>query len=179
MKSAYIAAGIVAAASLASTVPVRAAGGHPSDDAFGGRLLMATMLVPKIAPQSPPPAAPQRQPAAPPHPSVAPPQARPMPRAPFGPGGLPHHGGFPHYRSYIAPPIVVPQYLPPPAYYGYGTLPYSPPPSYYDYAPPVYAPPPPVYVERDDAYWYYCSPLGAYYPDVTECPDPWIPVPQR
>jgi hypothetical protein len=103
-----------------------------------------------------------------------------MPRAPFGPGGLPHHGGFPHFHSYIAPPIVVPRYVPPPAYYGYGPLlPYAPPPSYYDYGRPAYAAPPPAYVERDEGYWYYCTPLDAYYPDVNECPEPWIPVPQR
>ena len=45
-------------------------------------------------------------------------------------------------------------------------------PGYY-YPPPVYyAPPPPVI-----QYWYYCAPLGAYYPYVPSCPGPWQPVP--
>jgi hypothetical protein len=26
-------------------------------------------------------------------------------------------------------------------------------------------------------YWYYCPSYGAYYPYVTSCPDPWVPVP--
>jgi hypothetical protein len=44
---------------------------------------------------------------------------------------------------------------------------------------------PPVYVERDgeagapDGYWYFCRPKNAYYPDVQNCPEPWIPVPPR
>ncbi len=39
----------------------------------------------------------------------------------------------------------------------------------YDYAPDYsYAPP--------TSYW-YCSSYGAYYPDVTSCPEAWMPVP--
>jgi hypothetical protein len=174
MKRATVAACIIAAVTTAAAGIEFAAAARAHEDVRGGRFVGTTMLVPKIAPQSRPPAAPQVQPA-PPHPSMAPPQARPMPRAPFGPGGFPHHGGFPHYHPYIAPPIVVPRYVPPPAYYGYGSMPYyAPPPSYY-----AYPAPPPAYVERDDGYWYYCAPLGAYYPDVDECQEPWIPVPLR
>jgi hypothetical protein len=40
-------------------------------------------------------------------------------------------------------------------------------PSYY-YAPPVIAAPAPT-----PAYWYYCAPLGAYYPYVHDCPGGW------
>ena len=39
---------------------------------------------------------------------------------------------------------------------------------YYGYYPA--APDAPVY-------WYYCPSYGAYYPNVTSCPDAWVPVP--
>jgi hypothetical protein len=44
---------------------------------------------------------------------------------------------------------------------------------------PKSAPQAPAYVERDDDYWYFSPPLGAYYPDVAECPEPWVPVSPR
>jgi len=42
----------------------------------------------------------------------------------------------------------------------------------------------PVYVERGsdgapDGTWYFCRSQDAYYPDVENCPEPWIPVPPR
>lgn len=40
---------------------------------------------------------------------------------------------------------------------------------------PVYAPAPYV---QPQGYWYYCAELDAYYPDVSECPGPWQPIPQ-
>ncbi len=44
-------------------------------------------------------------------------------------------------------------------------------PYWWDYAPGyAYVPPPP------QAYW-YCPSVGAYYPYVTSCPGPWVPVP--
>jgi len=30
-----------------------------------------------------------------------------------------------------------------------------------------------------DGYWYFCRSQDAYYPDVENCPEPWIPVPPR
>jgi hypothetical protein len=30
-----------------------------------------------------------------------------------------------------------------------------------------------------EAYWYYCSSAGAYYPTAPSCPEPWIKVPPR
>ena len=36
---------------------------------------------------------------------------------------------------------------------------------YYGYYPPA------------PAYWYYCPSYGAYYPNVTSCPEAWVPVP--
>jgi len=27
------------------------------------------------------------------------------------------------------------------------------------------------------SYWYYCRSYGAYYPNVTSCPEPWVTVP--
>jgi hypothetical protein len=73
-----------------------------------------------------------------------------------------------------------------PYYYGY-PWPYYPP--YYAY-PPVVRQEPPVYIEQSappaqapaaeaQAYWYYCSPGGGYYPTVKECSEPWIKVPPR
>ena len=51
-------------------------------------------------------------------------------------------------------------------------------PAYY-YAPPVYYAAPAVAEPEPQppaAYWYYCAPLGAYYPYVQDCPAAWQPV---
>jgi hypothetical protein len=55
---------------------------------------------------------------------------------------------------------------------------------YYGY--PYYAPSYPAYVVPDTgavpsappppAYWYYCPSAKAYYPYVSQCPEPWVPV---
>lgn len=42
--------------------------------------------------------------------------------------------------------------------------------------PPVVVQEPPVYVQRP-VYWYYCRSAQAYYPYVSSCPEPWVPVP--
>ncbi len=72
--------------------------------------------------------------------------------------------------------------------YGYVPAPYYvyPRPYYVSPAPPVVysAPfvvvPSPVYVTAPPpAYWYYCPSYGAYYPNVSACPQGWIPVPTR
>lgn len=48
----------------------------------------------------------------------------------------------------------------------------------YVYTPPVYVDPGPVYVDPgSNGYWYYCQSLGAYYPNVASCPEPWVTVP--
>ena len=51
---------------------------------------------------------------------------------------------------------------------------------------PYYAPSYPAYVVPDTgavpsappppAYWYYCPSAKAYYPYVSQCPEPWVPV---
>jgi hypothetical protein len=57
-------------------------------------------------------------------------------------------------------------------------------PAYYSYPVPVVQEPP-VYIQQEpataapQAYWYYCSSSGAYYPNVQTCPEPWIKVPPR
>jgi hypothetical protein len=45
--------------------------------------------------------------------------------------------------------------------FGFGVAPVFPYDSYY----------------ATPGYWYYCPSYGAYYPSVTSCPDPWVPVP--
>jgi hypothetical protein len=35
---------------------------------------------------------------------------------------------------------------------------------------------PPAYGYSAPAYWYYCPSYGAYYPDVTSCPEAWVPI---
>ena len=63
-----------------------------------------------------------------------------------------HHfdrGGHDRFRFGVSP--VFP-------YYGYAP--------YYGYYP---------YDAR--AYWYYCPSYGAYYPNVSSCPEEWVPVP--
>jgi hypothetical protein len=39
------------------------------------------------------------------------------------------------------------------------------------YSAPYYAPYP------TSSYWYYCPSYDAYYPDVSSCPETWVPVP--
>jgi hypothetical protein len=72
-----------------------------------------------------------------------------------------------------------------PYYYGY-PWPYYPP--YYAYPPVVVRQEPPVYIEQSpppspaatsQAFWYYCSPAGGYYPTVQQCSEPWVKVPPR
>src|SRR5690349_12769028 len=63
-------------------------------------------------------------------------------------------GGFGFYYGWPGP-YYWPGYYYAPAYY-------YPAPVYY--AAPAAEPPPPT------AYWYYCAPLGAYYPYVQDCP---------
>jgi hypothetical protein len=83
-----------------------------------------------------------------PHPSPAP------PRAP-----APHFNRGPQVRVFVGP------------WFGW----WDP---YWSYPPPVIVPGPPVYsVPPPQAYWYYCPSLGAYYPYVPSCPEPWVPVP--
>jgi hypothetical protein len=50
--------------------------------------------------------------------------------------------------------------------------------SYWFYAPPpVIVQAPPVYVQPPaPLYWYYCRSAQAYYPYVSSCPEPWVPV---
>lgn len=72
-------------------------------------------------------------------------------------------------------------YYPPPYYV------YSPPaviiqqPPVYVQQPPVYVvpPAPPAQAAPPEAYWYYCSSAGAYYPNVQSCPEPWVKVAPR
>lgn len=54
--------------------------------------------------------------------------------------------------------------------FGVGFGPVFPYYGYYPYYPPAYTEAP--------AYWYYCQSYGAYYPNVTTCPEAWVPVPE-
>ena len=54
---------------------------------------------------------------------------------------------------------------------GLGFVPVFPDYGYYPYAAPPY--------ESAPAYWYYCPSYGAYYPNVTVCPEAWVPVPAQ
>ncbi len=84
-----------------------------------------------------------------------------------------------------------------PAYY-WGPYPYwyYPPPPYVVYAPPpvVVREDPPVYLQQPapppapapapstssaEGYWYYCQSAGAYYPNVSSCPEAWVKVAPR
>ena len=46
---------------------------------------------------------------------------------------------------------------------------------------PFFVPVVPYYEPYDygaaSGYWYYCPDYNAYYPDVTSCPQAWVPVP--
>jgi len=60
-----------------------------------------------------------------------------------------------------------------------------PPPYYYPPAgivveqPQVYVQPPPAPPAAPPAYWYYCQSAQGYYPQVQNCPEPWVQVPPR
>ena len=51
--------------------------------------------------------------------------------------------------------------------FGFGAVPIVPFSGYYA----------PAYPDLAPVYWYYCPSYGAYYPGVTSCPEPWVPVP--
>lgn len=95
------------------------------------------------------------RPGGPGHPGGGAPHAPPSHRP------LPYHpsfGGHSHPHVYVGP------------YWWWNPYWAYPP------APPVIAQAPPVYVEPAPTYWYYCSSLGAYYPYVASCPEPWVQV---
>ncbi len=48
---------------------------------------------------------------------------------------------------------------------------YAPPPAIVQEQPPVYGQSP------EPPYWYYCRSAQTYYPYVSTCPEPWLPVP--
>jgi hypothetical protein len=62
---------------------------------------------------------------------------------------------------------------------------YYPPPMYVYPPPPVVAQEPTVYIQQtpppppDGPYWYYCPSARAYFPSVSQCPEPWVKVPPR
>jgi len=114
-------------------------------------------------------------------PSGAPPSGgRPPGGPPSGshpPGGHPptsapphgHHGG-----GYV---WVEPFWWGAP--YPYWYYPYYPYP-YYPYGPPPAVVEPPQYIQQEPSpYWYYCPSAGAYYPNVSTCPEPWVLVAPR
>lgn len=77
------------------------------------------------------------------------------------------HGGHGHFHShvrvggfFVAAPLVGSSYALYPYYSSYGAT----------VAEPVY------YIEKTDGYWYYCTEAGRYYPDVEQCPSPWVQV---
>jgi hypothetical protein len=80
----------------------------------------------------------------------------------FHRGGGFHDRGFQHGRFqggyFIGAPLIWP------SYHGY---PYA----YTPYYPPGYIQPGPA------ATWYYCASAGAYYPNVSQCPEGWQQVP--
>jgi hypothetical protein len=79
-------------------------------------------------------------------------------------GGGHHFHGFRGGIAFGAPLFIVPGYT-------YAT-------GYPYYYPPVVAMPP-QYIEQADDYRYYCAELGAYFPDVQQCPGQWqVVVPQ-
>src|SRR5215831_18518181 len=67
---------------------------------------------------------------------------------------------------------------------------WGPPYPYYWYPPPYYYPPP-VVVQQPQVYvqqapspappsdWYYYKSAGEYYPQIQNCPEPWIRVSPR
>ena len=80
--------------------------------------------------------------------------------------------GFEHHRPSVHGHVFIDVW--PPLWWGPYWWAYPAPP-----APPVIVQqPPPVYTEPPaPTYWYYCPSARAYYPYVSSCPEPWVPVP--
>jgi hypothetical protein len=81
--------------------------------------------------------------------------------------------GFPHHRVIVGGAIVVaaPFFWYPP--YPYPYYPYA-------YVPPAYGGPAytevPTYIEQQGQVYYYCPDYQDYYPNVPNCPSPWVQV---
>lgn len=98
-----------------------------------------------------------------------------------GPGPRNYRSG-PSFRVWVGPAFYAGAgpYWPAPYYYPPGVV--------YRYPPAIISLPPaapPVYVERQgdpgpeatqSPSWYWCQSGNAYYPQVSECPEGWIPV---
>ena len=98
--------------------------------------------------------------------------------APRGGHAFPAHPPVGHFGG--RPPVVVPHHGFDGRHFVRGPhvgvvigAPFYVPPVYaYDYPPAyTYAPAP--------SYWYYCPSYGQYYPNVSSCPEPWVPVPAQ
>ena len=79
-----------------------------------------------------------------------------------GPRFVGHPHFFPRHTVFVGGVFVAapyPYYYYPPAYY--------PPPAYEE---------PPTYVEQGDDVRYYCPDYRDYYPNVPNCPSPWLQV---
>jgi hypothetical protein len=99
--------------------------------------------------------------------------------------GHAHWGGHHHHGPRVVVGVGPAFWWGPAPWYGapwYGARWYGLPPYYAYGPPPVIVERPSVYVERAPApagYWYYCESAGAYYPQVSSCPEPWLKVAPR
>ena len=74
--------------------------------------------------------------------------------------GYPYYGGYPYYPAYAYPPAPIVVQQPQPQIYVEQQQP-AQPQMQAPIAPPV---------------WYYCPAPGGYYPYVSKCSKPWVPV---
>jgi hypothetical protein len=93
--------------------------------------------------------------------------------APHGGGWAPHGGGWGGWHHHDHDHFFGGWSI------GFG-WPYWDPWWNWDY-PYYYAPTYPAYVAPNavpvpPSYWYYCPSARAYYPYVSQCPEPWVPV---
>jgi hypothetical protein len=106
--------------------------------------------------------------------------------APHGGHGVAGHPPAGHFGGH--PPIGHfpghPPFVPHPGFHGrtfvrgphvgvFLGAPFYVPPAYPYYYPPAYT------YEPAPSYWYYCPSYGQYYPNVSSCPEPWVPVPAQ
>jgi hypothetical protein len=89
------------------------------------------------------------------------------------PPGVVGRPGFPHHRVIVSGAIVVgaPWYWWPPYPYPYYPYAYVPP----GYGGPAYTEEP-TYIEQQGQVYYYCPDYQDYYPNVPNCPSPWVQV---
>ena len=88
-------------------------------------------------------------------------------------GGHPGIGRFPGHPPFVRPGFHGRTFVRGPHVGVFLGAPFYVPPVYPYYYSPAYT------YEQAPSYWYYCASYGQYYPNVSSCPEAWVPVPAQ